>query len=280
MLLAASLGAQAPQTNSAAVPGMVLIPGGPFWMGRAVMFLFDELDWTARDRMDDQPVHKVFLDPFYIDPYEVTQSDYAKFAAATGHKVPWDWKDGKVRAGRDKWPMYNVTWDEAAAYCAWSGKRLPTEAEWEKAARGGLDRNLYEWGNELTDQPSGDAAAAPAAAGARGAAARKARYGEATPAPVGSYPPNRFGLYDMTGNVWEWVSDWYARDYYSVSPAQNPKGPETGKYRVLRGAGYSNTEAIINEKSIIGVHYRNYAEPTQVTITYGFRCAKSVANGQ
>jgi formylglycine-generating enzyme required for sulfatase activity len=236
------------------------------------MFLFDELDWTARDRMDDQPVHRVSLDAFYMDQYEVTQSDYARFAEATGRKTPWDWKDGKVRPGREKWPMYNVSWDDAAAYCTWGGKRLPTEAEWEKAARGGLDRKLYSWGDDI-GEPAANAA--PRGTNAR-AQTKKARYGEADPAPVGSFAPNGYGLYDVTGNVWEWVADWYARDYYSISPSENPKGPETGKYKVLRGAGFSTNEAIIAERSMIGVHYRNYAEPTQITITYGFRCAKPV----
>jgi formylglycine-generating enzyme required for sulfatase activity len=252
------------------IPGMSLIPASPFWMGRAVVFLFDDLDWTARDRLDDQPVHRVYLDAFYMDQYEVTQSDYGKFAEATGHKTPWDWKDGKIRPGREKWPMYNVSWFDADAYCKWAGKRLPTEAEWEKAGRGGLDRNLYPWGNELTDGVDANAG------GARGTPAKKkAHYAEPSPTNVGSYPPNGYGLYDVIGNVWEWVADWYARDYYSISPNENPKGPETGKYKVVRGAGFSSNEAIINERSMVGVHYRNYAEPALIT-TYGFRCAKSV----
>jgi iron(II)-dependent oxidoreductase len=152
--------AQAPASQSepkSQIPGMSLIPAGAFWMGRAVMFLFDELDWTARDRMDDQPVHRVSLDAFYMDQYEVTQSDYARFSEATGRKTPWDWKDGKVRPGREKWPMYNVSWDDASAYCTWAGKRLPTEAEWEKAARGGLDRKLYSWGDDI-GEPAANAA--------------------------------------------------------------------------------------------------------------------------
>ena len=275
-VLAFSLSLQgAPQSTPSAPnnePGMSVIPGGQFWMGKPIVFLFDELDWTARDRLDDLPLHKVVVDTFYMDKYEVTQADYAKFAAATGHKLPWDWKDGKIRPGRDKWPMYNVSWDDAVAYCSWAGKRLPTEAEWEKAARGGLDRKLYSWGDEsgVLSSSDNDNRYGPVSGG------KRARFGDSSPTNVGTFPPNGYDLYDVTGNVWEWVSDWYARDYYAVSPGANPKGPETGKYKVLRGGGFSvNDPAQVSDTSVMGAHYRNYAEPSIVTIGFGFRCAKS-----
>lgn len=264
----------APQSNSvqppAELPGMAYVPGGEFWMGRIHMFKFDELNWTARDRLDDQPAHIVALDAFYMDKYEVTNADYARFAEATSHKRPWQWKDGKIPAGRDKWPVYNVDWNDSAAYCAWAGKRLPTEAEWEKAARGGLDRKLYSWGDELGAGGGGEDEEA-------GPAKKKARYAAPDgPVAVGSYDPNGYGLYDMTGNVWEWVADWYERDYYGITPSKNPKGTETGTYRVIRGGGWTSTEQAqgAGYRSLLGVHYRNYAPPSQISNALGFRCAK------
>ena len=252
--------------------GMVLIPAGGFWMGRTQMFLFDELNWTARARQDDQPVRMITLDGFYIDKYEVTTTDYATFADATNRKKPWYWKGGKVNPGQEKWPVYDVNWEDATAYCAWAGKRLPTEAEWEKAARGGLERNLYSWGNELDVKTQAYGEQQPEAA-------KKvmAHYqGANGPLPVGSFPPNGYGLYDVTGNVWEWVSDWYGQNYYSVGPLKNPTGPSTGTYKVIRGGGWTNDEDLWNtgQRSLLGVHYRNYAPATQISDAYGFRCAK------
>ncbi len=252
--------------------GMVQIPAGGFWMGRTHMFLFDELNWTARLRQDDQPARVITLDAFWIDKYEVTNTDYAKFAEATNRKTPWYWKGGKINPGQEKWPVYNVNWEDAAAYCAWAGKRLPTEAEWEKAARGGLDRNLYSWGNELDVKPAAGAEGRPA-----GPPKKMAQYQAANgPAPVGSFPPNGYGLYDVTGNVWEWVSDWYGQDYYSVGPLKNPTGPATGQYKVVRGGGWTNDEDLWNtgQRSLLGAHYRNYAPPSQISDAYGIRCAK------
>jgi formylglycine-generating enzyme required for sulfatase activity len=265
------------------IPGMALIPAGSYWMGRTHMLLFDELSWVARDRLDDQPAHVVDLDAFYMDKYEVTQSEYLKFAEATGRKKPWDWKDGKVLEGREKWPIYNVSWEDAVAYCTWAGKRLPSEAEWEKAARGGLDRKLYSWGDDVGESRRQGENAANNNPYATAGPLKKAHYGEATPTAVGTYPPNEYGLYDVTGNVWEWVSDWYGRDYYASQPfdkpSRNPQGPETGKYRVLRGGGYSNAGGNPSDQTLMGVHYRNYAPVDQISIVYGFRCAKTAEGG-
>jgi iron(II)-dependent oxidoreductase len=272
------------------VPGMSLIPAGEFWMGRTHMFMFDELNWVARARLDDQPSRPVYVDAFYMDKYEVTDNDYAEFVKATNRPAPWHWKGGKVNPGQEKWPVYNVSWDDAAAYCSWTGKRLPTEAEWERAARGGLDRNLYPWGNVIepedpnaapdpTPDPTAAAAAAPAG-GAYGATSAKktikmARYGYPNgPTDVGTFPPNGYGLYDVTGNVWEWVQDWYDQGYYATGPRKNPRGPEAGKYRVIRGGGWGQGEEGGGQRSLLGVHYRNYGPPDQSSNVLGFRCAK------
>src|SRR2546425_8482764 len=134
--------------QTAAPEGMVLIPAGKFWMGRAFSIFLDSGDLLARDKMDDRPANNIYLDTFYVDKYEVTNADYAKFLqTATGTKPPWHWSKGQIPDGKEKLPVYNVNWFEATAYCKWAGKRLPTEAEWEKAARGGLDRNHYAWGD-------------------------------------------------------------------------------------------------------------------------------------
>lgn len=273
-------------SQEADVPGMVRIPAGEFWMGRVHNWLLDEISWLERDRMDDRPAHLVYTDPYYVDKFEVTNEDYVKFVDATRRKPPHHWRKSRPSEIQLKKPVYNVTWDDAAAYCSWAGKRLPTEAEWERAARGGVEKSLYPWGDQLAAGRGGrggpPAPAATATAATPGAAAeapptrdetgKKAHYGFPNgPADVGSYPPNGFGLHDMTGNVWEWTSDLYQRNYYSISPEKNPTGPSTGTYRVLRGAAWSDSD-----DRMLGLHYRNYADPNVKAPTIGFRCAKSV----
>lgn len=289
LLLLGVLVQTSPQSSAAQpasreeVPGMALIPAGEFWMGRTHMFMFDELSWTARARLDDQPARPVFVDAFYMDKYEVTTTDYAKFVEAKRRPAPWNWKEGKVNPGQEQWPVYNVTWDNAVAYCTWAGKRLPTEAEWEKAARGGLDRKLYPWADIFEPEAKAESTAAPAAAPAATAdgdrppkkTIKLARYGFPNgPVAVGSFPPNGYGLYDVTGNVWEWIADWYGQDYYPIAPSKNPRGPEIGKYRVLRGGGWATSEEGGGQRALLGVHYRNYAPGDQTSNVVGFRCAK------
>src|SRR5262245_27410255 len=122
-----------------AVPeGMAEIPAGKFWMGRTQTLWRDTIDVVPRAKMDNRPANLIYLDTFYLDKYEVNNADYARFLQANGGgKPPWHWKGGQFRAGDEKQAVYNVNWFEADAYCKWAGKRLPTEAEWEKAARGG-----------------------------------------------------------------------------------------------------------------------------------------------
>jgi len=244
-------------------PGMALIPAGEFWQGRVYMTLSDELGMLARARMDDLPAHQVDLDAFYIDKYEVTNSDFARFVDETGHRKPYHWIGGKIPAGEEKFPVYNVSWFDAKDYCAWQAKRLPTEAEWEKAARGGTDRLRFPWGDQLVP------AAAEGARGGRGGK-KMAHYGwPEGPVAVGSFPPNGYGMYDIVGNIAEWTNDWYAQNYYSISPERNPQGPAKGMYRVVRGNAWNG-----EDERHLAVNYRNFAEPETRTVTIGFRCAK------
>src|SRR5213593_283120 len=261
----------APQVVGQKTPGgddMAQIPAGEFWMGRSYNWLLDELGMHLRLRLDDQPVHLVYLDAYWIDKYEVTNQDYERFAKATGHSKPFHWIGGKVPAGQERFPVYNVSWDDAVAYCRFVGKHLPTEAEWERAARGGIEKAMFPWGARLGQAGRRGEEESDAEATAQ---RKSARWGFPDgPTAVGSYAPNGFGLHDVTGNVWEWVSDWYEQNYYSVSPDRNPRGPETGMYRVIRGGGWAD-----NDERILALHYRNFTNPSLPSNTVGFRCARS-----
>ncbi|NIR48003.1 SUMF1/EgtB/PvdO family nonheme iron enzyme, partial [candidate division KSB1 bacterium] len=206
-----------------APPDMVLIPAGTFEMG-------------SNDGDDDEkPVHKVSVDAFYMDKYEVTVEQYAEFLNATNHRKPANWTE---QLQNPKRPVVYVSWNDAVAYTEWLSQktgqtyRLPTEAEWEYAARGGntgyggKPKYRYPWGDD----------ASPDKANYRGTGGKDRWQGTS---PRGSFDPNGYGLYDMAGNVWEWCSDWYASDYYENSPEKNPKGPATGDYRVLRGGSWN-----------------------------------------
>jgi formylglycine-generating enzyme required for sulfatase activity len=245
---------------------MVQIPAGDFWMGRQHQWLIDELGMQLRLRLDDQPAHLTTLDSYFIDKYEVTNEKYAKFVDATGHRKPFHWVKGKIPLNQEQLPVYNVSWDDADAYCKWAGKRLPSEAEWEKAARGGSDKiTMYPWGDQL------NLGAGRGGAAGAGAVQKQAHFGFPNgPAKVGSYPPNGYGLYDMIGNVAEWTNDWYNRTYYSISPEKNPTGPNHGMYRVFRGSSWSDSD-----ERMLGTHYRNYTNPELRTDVLGFRCVRN-----
>src|SRR5262245_60883682 len=254
--------------QTAAPEGMALIPAGKFWMGRSFSIVLNAINVMNRDRMDDTPANNIYLDAFYIDKYEVTNADYARFLAAMNGKLPWHWPQGKIPKGEERWPIYNVNWFEATAYCKWVGKRLPTEAEWEKAARGGLDRNRYSWGDKdvevfeeklLPPQWEGKPKVPEATGGLE------------TPMPVGSFQPTGYVLYDVSGSVAEWLSHWYYDNYYPFMPKQNPRGPETGLYRSVRGASWVEGGG---DENAYGVYYRNYSDPELRINTIGFRCAK------
>jgi iron(II)-dependent oxidoreductase len=253
--------------QTAAPDNMALVPAGKFWMGRTQFFFFDSIDGMPRDKMDDVPANNIELDAFYIDKYEVTNAEYARFVQATGTRAPWHWPEGQAPKGEEKFPVFNVNWSEADKYCKWAGKRLPTEAEWEKAARGGLDRHRYSWGDDDVDtseryrveQTSVRLSGTPIpAAIARGG-----------PAAVGSFKPNGYGIYDMIGNVIEWTNDWYDLNYYVFMPKHNPQGPESGLYKSVRGAGWTDRPG-----EGVQVSFRNFSDPETRSPTIGIRCAK------
>ncbi|PYS50583.1 MAG: hypothetical protein DMG13_20735 [Acidobacteria bacterium] len=259
---------QKPAETPEAPQGMALIPAGEFWMGRTHFFLIDEVGWLERDRRDDTPAHKVYIDAFYMDKYEVTNEDYARFAEANGKPKPWYWPGGKVAKGEERQPVHDVTWYEADAYCKSTGKRLPAEAEWERAARGGVEKQKFSWGDAWVGLAGNDPD--NGGGGGGGERTKQAHVGYPWgPAAVGSYAPNGYGLYDMIGNVWEWINDWYDRDYYTVTSDRNPQGPASGMYKVIRGGGWSDDD----ERNLMN-HYRNYSDPGVRTYTIGFRCAR------
>jgi len=203
------------------------------------------------EESDKTPLHKVCLDDFYMDKYEVTQVAYKK---ATGQNPS--------RFGRcPTCPVERITWDEANAYCAKAGKRLPTEAEWEYSARSGGKNVPYA-------TQSGNLSRKEANYGADKCCNGDKSDGYPDTSPVGSYPPNGLGLYDMSGNVIEWVADRFGADYYRQSPEKNPKGPTTGEYRVLRGGSWNDSAEYLT------VTIRDIGTPGFRNPDRGFRCAQ------
>jgi serine/threonine-protein kinase len=253
---------------------MVLIPAGEFQMG----------DHFNKGNDDERPVHTVYLDAFYMDKYEVTNELYARFLNEYGRNEDEEghmllnidssdclieYVDGRYRPkeGYERHPVVMVSWYGAVAYARWAGKRLPTEAEWEKAARGGLVGKRYPWGDE---EPDGSQCNFADRRSGLPWADDSADDGFERTSPVGSFPPNGYGLYDMAGNVWEWCADWYDKNYYSSSPRENPKGPDFGKYRVLRGGSWSGNPNGLRAAC------RDYFDPQYTTNCVGFRCAQDV----
>lgn len=252
---------------------MALIPAGEFWMGRYRLWLIDEIGWQTRDRVDDRPMHRVDLPGFYMDRYEVVNAAYASFLEATDYPPPFHWQNGRMAESKPRHPVYNVSWEDARAYCAWVGKRLPTEAEWEKAARGGWEKRSFPWGDVF--QPIVETESVEQGDGAEDAKEpqreRLAHFGYPEgPTEVGQFPANDYGLYDMSGNVWEWVEDGYELHYYSVSPRSDPRGPESAPYKVYRGGSWGD-----RDDRLLSVYYRNFTSPETRTSTIGFRCAMS-----
>ena len=239
------------QKKDAAVQGddtpMAAIPAGEFWMGVDGMIGLE----------DERPRHEVWLDAYSMDRYEVTVARYARFLAAANREPPSYWETVKLaeHGGR---PVIGVDWADAEAYCRWAGKRLPTEAEWEKAARG-TDERQYPWGNQ---KPTSDLA--NYALGARFSYSQVLM-------PVGKYDKaaSPYGLFDMGGNVWEWTQDWYDGAYYAKSPRKNPTGAEQGQFKVLRGGSWSDMAKYM-------LTYGRFKLPPTTRNSYtGFRCAKS-----
>ncbi|MEE8483650.1 MAG: formylglycine-generating enzyme family protein [Nitrospinota bacterium] len=224
--------------------GMIFVKGGCFEMGNTFG------DAGRREK----PVHLVCLDDFFMDKYEVTNAQYEQFRPE--FKLSRKQKSGifggkiKISPG-DNNPVIMVTWYESKVYCGKVGKHLPTEAEWEYAARSGGKKEKYAGTSSNIDNY----------------AWYESNSGGMTQ-PVGIKNPNGLGLYDMTGNVWEWVSDWHDVDYYSNSPTDNPKGASIGNQRVYRGGSWKHDERSVRAS------YRNVGKPAGRTYYLGFRCAK------
>jgi formylglycine-generating enzyme required for sulfatase activity len=250
-------------------PNLARIAAGDFLMG------------AADAEEDERPIHKVHVSEFFIGRFAVTQDDYARFVRATGYPAPdvrilpmiasgreaafkeqaaaYVWHNGQPPAGRGAHPVVLVRYEDANEYCRWlSGRlnriaRLPTEAEWEKAARCGAERTRYPWGQQI-DPSHANFLSDPAVKHQRGTR------------PTGTYAPNGYGLYDMIGNVWEWVSDWYAPDYYGLGEASDPRGPEIGSLRIVRGGSWVN-----DDTSMLRCAYRHKVPPDTYAYSMGFR---------
>jgi eukaryotic-like serine/threonine-protein kinase len=241
------------------------VPAGEFWMGAG----------DTQGNPDERPQHSLYLDAFWIDRTEVTVAMFGQFAAATGHQTiaegrnggflwnghGWDLVAGLSwrhplhpdQAAADDHPATHISWLDAAAFCEWAGERLPTEAEWEKAARG-PDRATYPWGNADPTETLANYAKL---------------VGDTS--PVGHYQDGAspYGALDMAGNAFEWVADWYGKDYYSISPKNNPPGPSSGTYRVLRGGSWELPA------SNLTTFTREVGAPDASNSNVGFRCARS-----
>jgi serine/threonine protein kinase len=243
---------------------LVYVPAGEFTMGGDV-------------NSDEKPIHTVNLDAFWIDQTEVTNKLFSSFVIATGYqtdaeKAGWsymfnnpdwvetngaDWQHptgpGSNVTRKDQHPTINVSWNDATAYCEWVGRRLPTEAEWEKAARG-TDARIYPWGNAAPNDTLLN---------------YNNNIGDTTEVDIYETGKNIYGAYDMAGNVWEWVNDWYSETYYQSSPSSNPLGPNLGEYRVLRGGAWNISSDYVRSAS------RNWDDPINPYYDLGFRCARS-----
>jgi formylglycine-generating enzyme len=259
------------------LPRLASIPAGPFTMGSD--------DGAA----DERPARTVDLDAFSIGVFPVTNAQYAHFVRETGYHPPaidelplvvrvggderaqtfraaagnYVWRGGQPPPDRVNHPVTLVRWHDAAAYCGWLSNvmdrlvRLPSEAEWEKAARGGFDRRRYPWGDGL-DRSQANYLTDPALRNTSGTS------------EGGSHPPNGYGLYDMAGNVWEWVLDWYDARYYSSSsaPVKNPTGPDEGQLRIVRGGGWLSADA-----AMLTCSHRHQVPPDTYSYGIGFRVA-------
>jgi formylglycine-generating enzyme required for sulfatase activity len=249
--------------RNGALEGMILIPAGGYLSGGDPKTGYEEclkhaksceLEWFEHEG----PPTWIWINNFYLDKYEVTQIEFEKVMG-----------ENPSKSKGDNLPVERVLWNEAQGYCEKVGKRLPTEAEWEKAAKGG-GNTLYPWGNEVV---SGVANFCDVNCKAY-FRAEQFDDGFKRTAPVGSYPPNGYGLYDMAGNVWEWVSDWYGAGYYKERPQRNPQGPFSGQdlfhihgmKKVLRGGSWGNNAGAMRSST------RSWAHKSRVS-RRGFRCA-------
>ncbi len=259
--------------------GMIYLKGGTFAMGTDTGMPFEA------------PVHTVEISPFFIDEHEVTVVQFEEFVRATGYQTEaerygwsgvFDFQSGEWTsvdganwrhperpgvAAKPNAPVTHISWNDAGQYARWAGKRLPTEAEFEFAARGGLARKEYAWGDEPL--PGGK----PLANWWQGTFPQNNTLldGFLGPAPVKSFASNGFGLYDMTGNVWEWCSDNFSEDYYAKSEKRDPKGPPSGEERVIRGGSFLCAENFCSNYRVAG---RSRSAPDSGLNNLGFRCVR------
>lgn len=290
------------QVDTALRDGMVLLPGGTFRMGNGGK------DGFPAD--GEGPVHEVALRPFYVDTCTVTNAQFDSFVRTTRYMTdaerfgwsyvfapflspvnqrfimgspqgtPWWYAvkeaywyqpegPGSNVEERSDHPVVHLSWNDAAAYSKWAGKRLLTEAEWEYAARGGLDQQVYPWGNELT--PDGQHMCNIW----QGTFPEKntLRDGYMGTAPVQSFQPNGYGLYNVSGNVWEWVADWFSPATYSTESRDNPQGSDTGDRRSMRGGSFLCHKSYCNRYRVAA---RNSNTPDSSSSNIGFRCAADV----
>lgn len=281
---------------------MIYLPGGEFWMGTN-----DEEGFSSDG---EGPERKVCIDPFYIAPFAVTNAEFRQFVEDTGYvteaedfgwsfvfhllvspnvaksvtqvpaETPWwyavnqaDWSrpEGPDSTIDDRWdhPAVHISWNDAAAYCKWAGFRLPTEAEWEYAARGGLDRKRYPWGNELRPEKQHRCNIW------QGKFPEKnhASDGYIGTAPVQSYEPNGYGIYNTSGNVWEWCADWFHPKYHEITGTSSPLQSRPGERRSMRGGSYLCHRSYCNRYRVAA---RSSNTPDSSSGNIGFRCAASV----
>jgi sulfatase modifying factor 1 len=253
-------------------PDFARIPAGEFLMG------------AADGDEDERPVHRVFVSEFLLGRFPVTNDEYARFVRETGYPAPsirdlpviaqgerdpvfrelagpYLWQGAAPPAGRGNHPIVLIRWEDAVAYCDWLSDRvgqrlrLPTEAEWEKAARGGVEGARYPWGDEI------DRSRANYLADGRPKRDSGTR-------PTGTFQPNGFGLYDVVGNVWEWVEDWYAADYYGLGEPRDPRGPRSGSMRIVRGGSW-----VTDDPRMLRSAYRHQVPPDTYAYSIGFRVA-------
>jgi formylglycine-generating enzyme required for sulfatase activity len=288
-----------PPGDDRPTPALLALPGGTFTMGTDGGYGYPD--------DGEGPAHPVTVSPFAISAYAVTNADFAAFVRATGHRTeaeafgwsfvfqgllpedapvgqvvaaaPWwrqihgaDWAhpegpDSTID-GREDHPVLHASWHDAQAYCAWSGTRLPTEAEWEYAARGGLVQRRFPWGDEL--RPGGEHAMNVFQG--RFPERDTGADGYAGTAPVDAFAPNAYGLFNATGNVWEWTADWFDPGYYARSPREDPPGPAGGAARVMRGGSYLCHASYCNRYR---VDARSANTPDSSTGNIGFRVARS-----
>lgn len=247
---------------------MVLVPAGEFLMGS---------DKSA-DRLayrSELPQRRVYLEAFEIGKYETTALEYLKFVLATKRSPQLDWRydGGNFQESMANHPIMHVTWYDADAYCKWAGQRLPTEAEWEKAARG-MDGRLFPWGHEHAGPTRANFGRTGLSGPVRDRPERLLLYPPIISVDKYENAVSPYGLYQTIGNVAEWVNDWYDPDYYKKALDRNPQGPETGTQKAFRGGGWMDSTTTMR------VAMRNGTDPNTKINWLGFRCAKSVSDDQ